>query len=211
MAQSALTVTVANPTPPTNFANCVGNTPPLDPAQAAIDDGAAGSLVVIAAKVAAANTAGAPGAGISNDAEGKGSETTVTSTVPNPSPVGQFVSFSDMGSYTGLVTPTSGGVATQSPNNQHASSLSAAGTSTISSLTPSSTASGSGTISLTVTGTNFRRDSIVSVNGVPQITNYASATSLIVTNAPKKATSGTLPVTVTTGGITTAATNWTFT
>ena len=38
MAQNALTVTTANPTPPTNLI-FVGNTAPLDPAQAAVDDG----------------------------------------------------------------------------------------------------------------------------------------------------------------------------
>src|SRR6478736_2928737 len=158
MAQSALTVPVANPTPPTNFPTVyVGNTPPLDPALTAIDDGTAGSLTVFAAKRASTNTAGAPGAGVSNDPEGAGSETTVTATSTNPSPAGQFVSFSCMGSYTNLVT--------NGPNTQHASSLNAAGTSTITSLSAGGT-SGAGTTLLTVTGTNFRRDSVVTVNGV---------------------------------------------
>jgi hypothetical protein len=107
-----------------------------------------------------------------------------------------------MGNYTNLVT---GG-----PNASHASNISNPGTSTIGSLSAGG-ASGAGTTLLTVTGTNFRRDSVVSVNGVPQTTNYASLTSLSVTNAPKKATAGNLPVTVTTGGVTTAPTNWVFT
>jgi len=215
MAQSALTCTPANPTPPTNM-SFVGNTAPLDPAQAAVDDGFAGwpgtvaspsggvngfiTGTAFAAKTAAANTAGAPGAGVSNDSEGKGTEVTYTA------PVSGLVSFSDLGSYTNLVSSP--------PNSQHASSLSAALTSTITGLAPASPASGAGTLTLTVTGTNFNRTSVVSVNGIPQTTNYVSATSLTVTNAPKKATAGGVPVTVSTGGasgMTTAPTTWTFT
>src|SRR5262249_33589611 len=117
MSQSALTATPANPTPPTNL-SFVGNTPPLDPAQAQVDDGFVGwpgtfaspvggvnpgtNLAAFAAKTAAANTAGAPGAGVSNDSEGKGTEVTVTATSVNPSPAGQSVAFSDLGSYTNL-------------------------------------------------------------------------------------------------------------
>jgi hypothetical protein len=221
MAQSALTVTPANPTPPTNL-SCVGNTPPLDPAQAQVDDGFAGwpgtvaspsggvngfiSGIAFAAKTAAANTAGAPGANISNDSEGRGTETTVTATSVNPSPYGQFVSFSDLGNYTNLVS--------SGANGAHASSLSAAKTPTITGLVPASTASGAGTIGLTVNGTNFDRTTVITINGVPQTTQFVSATQVTVTNAPKKATSGTLPVTATTGGasgVTTAPTNWTFT
>jgi hypothetical protein len=64
-----------------------------------------------------------------------------------------------------------------------------------------------------VTGTNFNRSSVVYVNGIAQTTNYVSATSLTVTNAPKKATAGTVPVTVVNGvgGTPSNATNWTFT
>lgn len=195
MAQSALTVTVANPTPPTNF-SFVGNTPPLDPAQPQVDDGTAGSLVVFAAKTAAANTAGAPGAGISNDAEGKGSEVTVTA--PGSRTECPTVAFSDLGSFT------------STPNAQHASSLSGNAVPTITSLSAGGV-SGAGTTLLTVTGTNFNRASVVNVNGVPQTTNYVSATSLAVTNAPKKATAGNTPVTVAGGGVVTAPTNWVFT
>lgn len=199
MAQSALTVTVANPTPPTNYnAVYVGNTPPLDPAQPAVDDGTAGSLTVFGAQAAATSTGSAPGAGISNAPEGKGSEVTVAATSTNPSAIGQFISFSCLGNWTG------------NPNNDHASSLNAPGTSTIGSLSAGGV-HGPGTTLLTVTGTNFRRDSIVSVSGVPQITNFASATSISVTNAPKNPVAGNLPVTVTTGGVTTAPTNWVFT
>jgi IPT/TIG domain len=200
MAQSALTVTVANPTPPTNF-SFVGNTPPLDPAQPAVDDGTAGSLVVFAAKTAASSTGGAPGAGISFDHEGKGTEVTVTA--PGSLATAPTIAFSDLGNYTWLGTTP--------PNAQHASSLSTAGTSTLSAASGASNASGVGTTLLTATGTNFRRDSVITLNGIPQTTNYVSATSLTVTNALKRTTAGTLPVTVTTGGVTTAPTNWVFT
>jgi hypothetical protein len=196
MAQSTLTVTVANPTPPTNF-SFVGNTPPLDPAQPAVDDGTAGSQTVFAAKTAASNTAGAPGAGISYDHEGKGTEVTVTaagSRTECPT-----IAFSDLGNYT------------NSPNSQHASCLSNLVTATIGSLTPASTPSGTGTVALTVTGTNYNRTSQVFINGVAQVTNYVSPTSLTVAHAPKLPAAGTAGVTVNTGGTVTAATNWTFT
>lgn len=234
MAQSALTVTPPSPTPPTNM-SFTGATPPNPPNYTKntyseldnwgtgtnsfpppyFDDGAAGSLVAFAANTAALASgsggtaggtegtypgaaAGAVPASTSVAHEGAGTEVVVTATVPNPSPNGQLQMVSDLGSWTGA------------PNTSHASSLSAPGTSTISSLSAGGTA-GTGTTLLTVTGTNFRRDSVVNVSGVPQTTNYVSATSLTVTNAPKKATSGNLPVTVTTGGVTTAPTNWVFT
>ena len=105
MAQSALTVTVANPTPPTNLI-FVGNTPPLDPAQVAVDDGIPAAVpnaklltpeegstlnendatttwptsITFATSTAAANTGGAWGAGISNTHEARGTETSSTAT-----------------------------------------------------------------------------------------------------------------------------------
>jgi hypothetical protein len=233
MAQSALTVTTANPTPPTNLI-FVGNTPPLDPAQVAVDDGiaralpdatlggsnlstineAAGSTypvgITFATSTAAANTALAPGAGISNTHEARGTEVAVVATSPTPSALGQNRSVS--------VGPTMVGVTALpfSPNAAHASSFSPTTnlTPTTSAASGASNVSGVGTTLLTVTGTNFNRTSVVNLNGVPQTTNYVSATSLTVTNALKRTTAGTLPVTVTNGssGITsTPATNWTLT
>jgi IPT/TIG domain len=204
MAQSALTVTVANPTPPTNF-SFVGNTPPLDPGQAAVDDGTAGSLTVFEAKTAAASTGGAPGAGISFDHEGKGTEVTVTA--PGSIAAAPTIAFSAGPVYNTQALRDAG------PNANHASYLSATVTPTITGLSAGG-ASGAGTTLLTVTGTNFTRASVVQVNGINQTTNFVSATSLTVTNAPKKATSGNVPVTVTStedGGVTTAPTNWVFT
>jgi hypothetical protein len=81
----------------------------------------------------------------------------------------------------------------------------------ITSLSPASTLSGTGSVVLTVTGTNFKEHSIVSVDRVPQLTVFVSATELRVDAAPKKETAGTLSVVVVKGVATTAPTNWTFT
>lgn len=98
------------------------------------------------------------------------------------------------------------------PNATHASSLSPVTNPTLTSLGTPSTASGVGTVSQTVTGTNFTRQSVIYVNGVAQTTNYTSATSLTAPAVTKKAAAGTWPVTVVTGGaVTTTAQTWTFT
>jgi hypothetical protein len=62
-----------------------------------------------------------------------------------------------------------------------------------------------------VTGTGFRGDSVVYVAGIPQITQYVSATSLHVLNAPKRSSAGTSAIVVMTGGTQTAVSTWTFT
>jgi IPT/TIG domain len=196
MAQNALTVTPPNPTPPTNM-SFLGTTPPTAPAQPTADDGTAQTLVAFAAKTASVDNVLFP----SVDAEGRGTEVVVTQTYPagvvNPNGPLQMVSC--LGNYT------------STPNAQHASSLSPATNPAISSLSAGG-ASGTGTTALTVTGTNFTRQSVVHVSGVPQTTVFVSPTSLTVANAPKKPTAGTLPVTVVTGGVvTTAPSNWTFT
>jgi hypothetical protein len=82
---------------------------------------------------------------------------------------------------------------------------------TLTGASGASNVSGAGTTLMTATGTNYNRGSIVNINGVPYQTNFVSATSITVTNAPKRATAGTVPVTVTSNGITTAPVNWTFT
>lgn len=234
MAQSALTVTVANPTPPTNLA-CVGNTPPLDPAQAVADDGitiakpnatdgsaanghtinevagttyAQASLITFPAATAAANTGGAPGAGISNTPEGRGTETSATAASANPSAIGQLKTDGDG-------PALSAAIIAAGPNASHASSLSPRVplTQTTTGATGASNVSGNGTTVLTVTGTNYDRTSTVYLNGVKQVTNYVSATTLTVTNAQKRTTAGTLPVYVITdsSGVQTATVNWTLT
>ena len=239
MAQSALTVTPPSPTPPTNM-SFTGATPPNPPnftkntyADAAdnnifntypppyFDDGTAGSLIVFAANTAAlasgtgATAGGTEGSypGAANGVvpastsvahEGAGTEVVVTATSTNPGPNGQLQMTSVLGAYTAT------------PNASHASYLTGTAgvaTPTTSAASGASNVSGAGTTLLTVTGTNFNRSSVVYVNGVAQTTNYVSATSLTVTNAPKRATAGTLPVTVVNGagGTPSNATNWTFT
>lgn len=187
MAQSTTTVTPDGPTPPTNFgAGMIGMRPPTTAGLTAQDDGAAGAVTTFAAP-AQGGTAH----------EGAGTETVVTA--PGSRAECPTQSFSDLGNYT------------STPNGQHASSLSPSGAQTISGLSPASTASGTGTVALTVNGTNFTKNSKVYVNGVQQTTAFVNATQLTVAAAPKKATAGTLPVTVVTDGVTTPASSWTFT
>jgi hypothetical protein len=97
-----------------------------------------------------------------------------------------------------------------SPNQAHASSLSPAANPTLTTAGPT-VASGGGTAPLTATGTGFTRQSVIVSNGIAYPTTFVSSTSLTCT-AAKKATSGTLPVYVITGGaVVTATQNWTFT
>jgi hypothetical protein len=166
------------------------------------------SLIAFNTSTAAANTGGAPGAGVSNTHEARGTETSSTAAAAVPSAIGQTKSVGVGPALTAGVLPT--------PNASHASSFSplSPATPTTSAASGASNVSGVGTTLLTVTGTNFNRTSVVNLNGVRQTTNYVSATSLTVTNALKKTSAGTLPVTVTndSSGITsTPATNWTFT
>jgi hypothetical protein len=134
--------------------------------------------------------------------EGAGTETVVTATSPNPSAFGQLKSFSSGPALTVGVLPT--------PNASHASSLSGASTATLTGASGASNVSGVGTTLLTATGTNFNRSSVIYISGVPQTTNYVSATSLTCV-AMKRTTAGTLPVTVSTNGTQTASVNWTLT
>jgi len=236
MAQSALTVTPPSPTPPTNM-SFTGATPPNPPnftkntmadwydngkfetyPPPYFDDGSAGSLVAFAANTAALASgtgatsggtegsypgaaAGAVPASTSVPHEGAGTEVVVTATSANPSTYGQTQTVSCLGSYTAT------------PNASHASYLTAATTPTITgSPAPNNVASGAGTVSITLTGTGYTRASVVYIDGVAQTTNYVSATSLTVANAPKRATAGTRSVTVVNGvgGTPSAASTWTF-
>jgi hypothetical protein len=187
MAQSALTVTPDGPTPPTNFTGQIGMRPPTTAGLNPIDDGTAGSLILFAA----------PSAGGANF-EGAGTEVSVTA--PGSRAECPTIAVSDLGAYT------------TSPNGDHASSLSPTTNPTISSLVPQNIASGAGTNALAVNGAHFTPQSVVYVNGVPQVTSFISSVQINVAAAPKKATAGNLPVTVVTGGaVTTAPTNWVFT
>lgn len=148
------------------------------------------------------NNLGAVPASSSAAHEEVGNVTTVTATVPNPSPGGQLVTVSDGPALTAAVPPA--------PNSLHASYL-GAGTSTLTGVTGASNVSGIGTTTITATGTNFRRDSVIYMAGVPQNTTYVSATSLTAGSVVKRINAGTVPFTVVTGGISTASQNWTLT
>jgi hypothetical protein len=242
MTQSTATVTNANPTPPTNLI-FVGNTPPLDTVQPAVDDGIAAAVpnaklltpanghtinepdnstwpvgITFTTSTAATSSAGAPGAGISNTHEARGTETvsTTSATVPSNNP--SNITSTPAGSQnrtTGVGPAATAATRAAGPNASHASSLTPATplTQTTTGATGASNVSGSGYTVLTVTGTNYDRTSTVYLNGVAQITNYVSATSLTVTNALKRTTAGTLPVYVISGssGVQTATVNWTLT
>lgn len=87
------------------------------------------------------------------------------------------------------------------PNGSHASSLSKATNPALTTIAPTTAVSGTGTTALTaVTGTNFTPQSVVYANGVAIPSVYVSATTLTAT-MPKKATAGTWPITVVTGGV----------
>ena len=238
MAQNPLTVTAANPTPPTNLI-FVGNTPSLDWLQPYADDGIARPLpdatlagdvkstineaagatwpvsITFATSTAATNTAPASsgsaingGQGISNTHEARGTETSSTAASGNPSALGQL-------KMVGVGPALSAAIIAAGPNATHASSLTP--TTPLQPTTTGATGAnnvGNGlTTVLTVTGTNYNRTSVVYLNGVAQPTNYISATSLTVGAAMKRTSAGTLPVYVVngSGGNATATVNWTMT
>jgi len=185
MAQSATTVTPDGPSPPTNFGGQVGMRPPTTAGLNPIDDGAAGSALVFAAPVSGTAS------------EGAGSEVNVVA--PGSRAECPTIATSDLGNFT------------REPNGQHASTLSPSASASISGLVPASLVAGAGTNALAVNGAGFTRQSVVYVNGVAQVTAFISAVQLNVAAAPKKATAGTLPVTVVTDRVGTAPANWTFT
>ena len=239
MAPSALTVTPPSPTPPTNM-SFTGATPPNPPNYTKntmadpknwsyvnpkdfpppyFDDGTAGSLTAFATNTSAlASGSGATAGGTEGTYPGAASGTVPASTSVAHEAAGTEVVVTSPGSQSYAPTQQVSvlGSYTTTPNSSHASYLTGTAgvnTPTTSAASGASNVSGAGTTLLTVTGTNFNRSSVVYVNGVAQTTNYVSATSLTVTNAPKRATAGTLPVTVINGvgGTPSNATNWTFT
>jgi hypothetical protein len=117
---------------------------------------------------------------------------------------GPPVMVSDLGAYAWIAA---GG-----PNGQHASSLSPVTNPTLTTIAPTTAVSGSGTTALTaVTGVGFTPQSVVYANGVAIPTVFVSKTTLTAT-MPKKATAGTWPITVVTGGVvTTTAQTFTWT
>src|SRR4051812_48626717 len=119
MAQSAITVTPENPTPPTNFTSVfLGTTPPTAPTQTVIDDGAAGTLTVFGTNRASIDNANFPS--VPHEASG----TEVVVVAPGSRVEAPTVSMSVLGNYT------------TTPNAQHASSLSPVTNPTLTTLTP---------------------------------------------------------------------------
>jgi hypothetical protein len=212
------TVTVANATPPTNQQTwwqgtpptpyiAVAPNPPTTPAWETNsykpggasgpvypvpppDDTTADYKGIFKAAKDSLTTAGRP--------EAFGTEVHVNKTGA-PVPLVNFTAtHSDLGNYT------------EFPNQAHPSTLTPAGVTTLASISPTSTVSGAGTQLLTATGTNFTKQSVIVVNAVPQTTTFVSNTSITAT-VTKKATAGTWPVIVSTGGAQTAPQTWTFT
>ena len=134
-------------------------------------------------------------------AEGAGTEVAVTQTYSASiyNPAGPLVTTSTLGSYT------------QNPNRDHASSLSPTTNPTLTTIAPTTAVSGTGTTALTaVTGVGFNKQSVVYANGVAIPTVFVNSTTLTAT-MPKKATAGTWPITVVTGGaVTTTAQTFTW-
>lgn len=198
------------------------------------DDGAAGALAIFAANVAAlASGSGATAGGTEGSYPGTGSGTTVNNV--GATPASSSVAHEGAGTELSVLAPgnivynyvggatlntsqsvSCGPVLTPGtmpvPNQLHASSLSPAVNPTLTSITPTTAVSGTGTVALTaVTGTGFTRQSVVYANGVPQPTVFVSSTTLTATMT-KKATAGTWPITVVTGGaVTTVAQTFTWT
>jgi len=184
MAQSAITVTPPNPTPPTNM-SFLGTTPPTAPAQLVADDGAAGVLTTLAASTVSADPTNFPSA----THEGKGTEVVFTAASPNPGPLGQLQAVSVLGNYTAT------------PNAQHASSMSPVTNPTLASITPTTAVSAAtGTQLITCTGTGFTPGCRIWVDNVERTTTFVSATS-ITTTVPKKPNAGLWAVDVKLGGV----------
>lgn len=212
------TVTVANATPPTNQQPWWQGTPPTPYIAVAPNPpttppwetnsykpgGASGPVYpvpppdetttnfkgIFKAAKDSLTTAGRP--------EAFGTEVHVN-TAGAPLPLTNFTAVhSDLGNYT------------EFPNQAHPSTLTPAGVQTFTLLAPDNIASGGGTQLLTCTGTNFTKQSVIVVNGVPQTTTFVSNTSITAT-VTKKATAGTWSVYINTGGAQTAPRTWTFT
>jgi len=230
MAQSALTVTPPNPTPPTNM-SFTGATPPNPPNYTKLtyedyrpdtdfdtnpppyfDDGSAGSLILFAANTSAlASGSGATAGGTEGSYPGAAAGTVPASTSVAHEGAGTELSVTSTYS-AGIYIPggatimvSTGPVLTAAsiaagPNASHASSLSPTTNPAFASLTVGSSVSGSGTTLLTCTGTNFVPGCRIWVNNVEQSTTFVSATSLTAT-INKKASAGTWPVDVKLGGL----------
>jgi hypothetical protein len=197
------TVTVANPTPPTNISYVACGTPPTytmvaNPAGRGAptysDDAAlfAGAGTPAALTVISSPIGG--GSGPTSEATG----TVVIVTAPGSVAAAPTQAISVQGAYT------------TTPNASHPSMAAPGTLPTITALVPAAPVGTGGTTDLVVTGTGFRADSVVYVVCIPQNTQFVSATSLHVLNAPKRTSAGTSAIVVITGGTSSAVTTWTF-
>jgi len=230
MAQSALTVTPPNPTPPTNM-SFTGATPPNPPNYTKLtyedyrpdtdfdtspppyfDDGSAGSLILFAANTSAlASGSGATAGGTEGSYPGASAGAVPASTSVAHEAAGTETSVTQTYS-SGIYNPNGALVMVgvgpaltaasiaAGPNASHASTMSPTTNPAFASLTVGSSVSGSGTTLLTCTGTNFVPGCRIWVNNVEQSTTFVSATSLTAT-INKKASAGTWPVDVKLGGL----------
>ena len=230
MAQSALTVTPPNPTPPTNM-SCTGATPPNPPNYTKLtyedyrpdtdfdtspppyfDDGAAGSLILFAANTSAlASGTGATAGGTEGSYPGAAAGAVPASTSVAHEGAGTELSVTSTYSSSvyipggATVMVSTGPVLTAAsiaagPNASHASTLSPTTNPALASVAVGSSVSGTGTTLLTCTGTNFVQGCKIWVNNVEKPTTWASATSLTST-IDKKREAGTWPVDVKLGGV----------
>jgi hypothetical protein len=197
------TVTVANPTPPTNISYVPCGTPPhytmtANPsgrgAPTYTDDL---NLFAVAGTPAALTVISSPIGGASGPTS-EATGTVVIVTAPGSVAAAPTQTVSVQGSYT------------TTPNASHPSMAAPGTLPTITGLLPVAPVGTGGSSSLTVNGTGFRGDSIVNIAGVPYNTQFNSATQLMVLNAPKRTSAGNTAITVVTGGTATAATNWVF-
>ena len=202
--------------------NWSGSTPDSPPPF--YDDGAAGPLTAFAVNRAAlASGSGATAGGTEGSYPGAGGVTPPNVHFNGAVPASTSVPHEAAGTEVVVTSPGSNvnfptaqvsvlGAYTATPNRDHASSLSPATNAALTSITPGSSVSGTGTTTLSVTGTNFTKQSVIHVNGVAQTTTFNSATSLTAPTVTKKTSAGPWPVTVITGGVvTTAPQTWTFT
>jgi hypothetical protein len=225
---STYTVTVANPTPPTNISYVAAGTPPMytmvpNPAgrgaPAYSDDCVLvpiGGLVppegksptsgqVAAAtgstfipSTAVALTAIATPAGGSSGPTSEATGTVVVVTSPGSVAAAPTQMISVQGNFT------------STPNASHASYSSQIGS--LSPFAPVSTASGGtpATLELAVNGRGFNSTSVVTVAAVAQTTILVNPQTLRVAAAPRKAAAGISTVSVTTDSVVSTIMNWNF-
>ena len=212
------------PPAPLGLWSAVVNPPPY------YDDGSAGSLVVFAANTAAlASGTGATSGGTENTYPGTGASGNFQGAVPASSSVAHegagtetlFTQTYSSAIYAPVVLTTVGCGPTQTaatilagPNQNHPSSLSPAfaNNPTLASIAPTTSVHGTAAITMTATGTNFTRQSVIYIGGVKQNTTYVSATSLTCLATPPLLAGANPAVTVVTGGaVVTAPQTWTTT